>query len=761
MIFDLFLKAWDLSNKRVVCTGWVFFLSFLSSKVAFGYDCATVLESMKSLNSHPIYDVTQVSSEGVWRKYLDLLDSDHLFLTAKESDELAQGMEGVEVVADLSLCQHINSLREKVAEKFSRSYRAYKDKNILSALREKDYNLESKSKIIFPFDSSERAKNFKKLMQLWKEFIVFKRLSLDEVSEEVFSQELEEVFAVLGEQISESFHGYILFIEALFKEVDPYNIVQLFQKEPKGFKLIYPFLNKEVHGVEGSEYILRILRWFGISFQFKNSFQHYIGVYGVLPRKVESAFSNYYDVQKSDFIVNYWKEREGSPQNLAVVLRLERDGFRWDHYRDMWQGDQGGKGFRQDILHNFVWSTSIEVDKVDVPSSSQTSTSLSGLQAPPRRPQSWKVNSDVLFLSLRAMLFTKKYYSTVSGEQISARDWLTESVLSLAHKSKIRSSDHPVMLLDLRSARFNLDLMKYLALTDAFLPHSPTAILQNKDETKVFGGRYTSNKLPRYQGPLVVLVDQDTHGYGELLAATFQERGRALVLGAGLGKRTSGRFLGSRMQRYDVADHPQVFIKFRAPSHFLWTAMGSSFLGKGVKPDITLPMERDVIEQQPRVPSYTHALPEIPSDMLLGKCHSSPLSADLIALLKKRSDQRLLSSPYPRSKLMNGKRVVEDLSFEQAFSASASDLASEKVLPSCEPQCSELSLSRQDFAEERKQSLLRTSMYQLEPNTRVGLSFLADVAMKDDKVLAEALRVAADYSYYGTHYRALNSSAKK
>ena len=46
------------------------------------------------------------------------------------------------------------------------------------------------------------------------------------------------------------------------------------------------------------------------------------------------------------------------------------------------------------------------------------------------------------------------------------------------------------------------------------------------------------------KGPLVVLVDQDTEEYGELMAATLQEYGRALILGAGLGKNTSGRSLG-------------------------------------------------------------------------------------------------------------------------------------------------------------------------------------------------------------------------
>ena len=82
--------------------------------------------------------------------------------------------------------------------------------------------------------------------------------------------------------------------------------------------------------------------------------------------------------------------------------------------------------------------------------------------------------------------------------------------------------------------------------------------------------------------PVVVLVDRQTNGPQELIAAAIQATGRGLVL----GDTTSGRALGQ--QEFQV---PGQDYRLRFASAIYRTPKGEEFQGKGITPDIRVEMD--------------------------------------------------------------------------------------------------------------------------------------------------------------------------
>jgi carboxyl-terminal processing protease len=82
--------------------------------------------------------------------------------------------------------------------------------------------------------------------------------------------------------------------------------------------------------------------------------------------------------------------------------------------------------------------------------------------------------------------------------------------------------------------------------------------------------------------PLVVLVDRQTNGPQELVAAVVQATGRGLVL----GDTTAGRALGQ--QEFSVPGHDY---RLRFASAIYRTPKGDEFQGKGITPDIRVEMD--------------------------------------------------------------------------------------------------------------------------------------------------------------------------
>jgi C-terminal processing protease CtpA/Prc len=103
----------------------------------------------------------------------------------------------------------------------------------------------------------------------------------------------------------------------------------------------------------------------------------------------------------------------------------------------------------------------------------------------------------------------------------------------------------------------------------------------------------TNDRVPAFDGVLVVLVDADTEGAGEALAATLRENAKAMVV----GDQTAGG--AAEFAEFAIGGGRSVRV---AVSQVLMPKSGALF-PEGVKPDIAvrLPREsRDVIFEKSR-----------------------------------------------------------------------------------------------------------------------------------------------------------------
>ena len=742
----------------------VFFLhSIISTPKSWGYDCDMFLRAQDLIEKHSVYPLQKTSffQENVWSQYLTFLNDENLYLTDQEHADILAEFQDKDLYSGQVTCHNIELMAGKVASKADKIHQKYED--LIIELSRENYASEAfPNKVTIPFHKSGKAKNKQRLTERWKQLFVFKRLTLDGVSEEVFREAMKDLMEVLSDQAQSRAYGYLSFVRSFLSQIDPYShAIPLSIAE--GGRFAHPhILPREMGG--SVRYATYFVRFLGGTLRMNNLFQHYGKIVDVHARRVVADYSSYYDPQKGDYWVNLWKEYEGSPLNRALVLRREMSGYRWEHYENLPTNVEGS--YHQSFLHHFAILNTFTLDDFSQvikkePREKDSASQLSGLKSPPERPSNLTVGTRVLALSLR-------HYKGSLEEKFLRRKYRNEvvDIVDVFERRTDLKPQYPygAILLDLRGPSGNLNFLGYLAAMDLFLPHSPAVIMQDSKGEIVLGGddEHLAPLPNGFSWPLVVLVDQNTKRFGELLAASLQERGRALVLGSGLGKSTEGRNVVT-VNQWSLLKDSSWGIRYGFTSSFLWTAGGKSVFKKGVKPDISLPMERDVFPQKISRNSFSRlddsgaegspymgALKKFPQGVLK-ECYQ-PLSKDLIAFLKKRSYERILSRVYTRIKVRGSKMLKVRQSFEETFQMTASDLYAEKPVPSCEPECNQLDLSREKFVKDRKESLLRTVLYQKQPDVDYRNY---QKAAREDAVLNEALLIAADYAYFA---RAFNPS---
>ena len=730
------------SQVCAVCS--VFFLLASFGQVR-GYNCETLEQASAVLEEHSLF-VVERSSQQVWQGFVDRLDVHKLYLTEGQRLELLEEVLDLDLLPSSLVCQHIERLGSEVVQKARIFHKAYP--KLLQKLIHKDYRLAGHPTMTIPFSRAKRAKNDMELRERWKKFFVYKRFTQEELSNKDFKKHLVDLFAELDKKISLVSYWYMAFFEAYYKSVDPSSRVFGFEDkvgEPRRY--LFQDLRKE-----SMEYLNYISRIIGGSWVVENYFQYNTKLSYFRPRKVAADFSSFYDARRGDYVVNLWDEEKESYPNRMILLRRERQGFRWDHYSDTYPNMVSS--YRHSVLHHFYFPKTVDLDldehlNIEESSIKKSDFSYIDLQDPPKRkdhhpvPTDYSSSSMVMFMSLR--------YFMGGSNQNRNTDYFFKVISEIVEKFQKYVVDqgyaHHGVVLDLRNSSSFFTLPRYLDVLDVFMDRRPGVIVRSRRDVKVYGGKRFKRNFSPYRGPLVLLVDQDTRGYSEVMAAAFQESGRALVLGAGLGKTTSGRFFGSFNRKYR-ASHPPITMNYRLASFLLYTPSGKSFMGEGMRPDISLPLERDVFDQDFFLQDRKlRSLPDLPESLMVQDC-SVLLAPTLISLLKKRSDERLLSEKHLR---WQGKDDVKELpgylSFEEAFDLSSQQLRDEEVMASCEPQCSEISLSYHDFKEDRRISLLRNKFYQ--KNLKPFPNYYLKAAM-EDATLKEALNIAADYSYFST-----------
>ena len=611
----------------------------------------------------------------------------------------------------------------------------------------------------FELKTATRPENRQELELRWRQFAVFQRLTAYHLSDELFAQAWDTFHNTRRQRVHEPNFQFRSFMASLIYHWDP-------QANFKLQKLRhYSGSPPDVGDQRTLYYTNRIKQLIGSL--FKKYWYYPTIIKFTFLRSARAPFfhSSYYKPQTGDMLVAQWfdprHQMTGQNHNLgnrAIVLRREREKTRWDHYR--WDKQalltkarrSVGLFFNENFLR-FSYTPTVPLTPIiegePVTTAPRTtaprSQSRHQLLAPPRRAVS------VHYISFRQFFFT-----------LSNQNFSQELVNALNSLSREDPESVPTIFLDLRNAPEQFNLHWYLQTLSIFSPNQPAAIIQTAQQTKYLrslSGAFTSS------APLVVLVNHHTRRYAELLAATLQESGRALVLGAGLGITTAGNQYAMTTKKFTrTNDHPYLPSTsgvFEATYGQLFTPSKRSYNYQGVRPDITLPIERYVYTRPENRPD--HQLPKSARRVRVAvgsatratteSCFS-PLPPSLIETLKKRSDRRLLQRTYRRQveKMPADDESAEIeyvyLSFSDAFHRSPDELASETHLGPCKPECDRVSLNPDDFKLDKNLSLQRGTKYLESLNQPVNAALqkkrLRQVMLEEEE-LREALNITLDY----------------
>ncbi|MFZ1677823.1 MAG: carboxy terminal-processing peptidase [Saprospiraceae bacterium] len=159
-----------------------------------------------------------------------------------------------------------------------------------------------------------------------------------------------------------------------------------------------------------------------------------------------------------------------------------------------------------------------------------------------------------------------------------------------------------------------------------------------------------------YTGPLVVMVNTQSASASEILAAALQDYGRAVIVG---GKSTFGK--GSVQRFFDLDkvvqgnDDLKPLGEVKLTLQKFYRINGGSTQLRGVTPDINLPDNQEYIDSGEKELEYPMEWTEI---------QPVPYSQDVYNLtglndLKKKSDQRIASSPVFDKIEENAKRIKQ------------------------------------------------------------------------------------------------------
>lgn len=152
------------------------------------------------------------------------------------------------------------------------------------------------------------------------------------------------------------------------------------------------------------------------------------------------------------------------------------------------------------------------------------------------------------------------------------------------------------------------------------------------------------SQKPLYEGPLVVLVNNESASASELLAAALQDHRRAVVVG---GEKTFGK--GTVQAPFQIGEY--LHSKFRSPVGGVLVTLGKFYRVSGqstqligVKPDVVLPSTLDLPGRGES--SLVNPLPHDSVSPLWGKRHGGVTDA-VLNELRLRSLRRLeVSAPF-------------------------------------------------------------------------------------------------------------------
>ncbi|QEC44076.1 carboxy terminal-processing peptidase [Pseudobacter ginsenosidimutans] len=157
-----------------------------------------------------------------------------------------------------------------------------------------------------------------------------------------------------------------------------------------------------------------------------------------------------------------------------------------------------------------------------------------------------------------------------------------------AELDKLRDQEVEGIVFDLRGNGGG-SLTEVVRMGASFMPATPMSLLRSRDKVDV----YTSPVVnaPKFQGPLVVLVDEGSASASEIFAAAIQDHQRGLVIGtsSSFGKGTAQTMTNIGKMGDPANGIPDInYGSMRITLQKFYRASGATTQLQGVKPDVVL-----------------------------------------------------------------------------------------------------------------------------------------------------------------------------
>lgn len=282
-----------------------------------------------------------------------------------------------------------------------------------------------------------------------------------------------------------------------------------------------------------------------------------------------------------------------------------------------------------------------------------------------------------------------RFYADFDNDQgrFCAKDVRTEL-------QKLATEKVEGIILDLRNNGGG-SLNDVVEMSGLFIPNGPIVQVKSKNEKpRVL---YDTDNSVVYDGPLVVLVNNNSASASEILAAALQDYSRAVIVGSTstFGKGTVQRFFDLNKI---VSQHQNDLGALKITLQKFYRINGSTTQLKGVIPDIVLPDSYNYIRSGERSEDYPMRWDEIPAasykpytkvgnleqvkSASAARVKNNPTFAlieEQAKLLKQRDDQTIRSLNFDQYEAEEKKLIEQSKKFE-TIRKEISHIAAENLL---------------------------------------------------------------------------------
>lgn len=720
-------------NQWIRCASFILVITIFLPSLSEAKDCSTYRSAYKDFHTHSVFVLPKENAAfrlKVWSDYLEFLDPNKLYFRAGDAEQIRRKYEHLDVSSLIAVCQAIEHVGELLSHRVDDVARLLP--SLLNTLAHNRYQLAKDSRMVVDTEHIPYAGGDAQIAYRWQRRLVYERLKLAAYSQKKARDFIEDYFLEHHKIMNRKIYWYNAFIKSLFLTLDPYFAYRMPPKVSPSAHAIKDARHSLTYRLIDFAFMLPYVRYEG-----RNFFPHFLEMRWLSHKKKSFGIPNANFLQNGDKIIN--------------LLDFDQNPFALHYLKKTYEGYEWYKLTKSIDVKAYAQPFHLFYRKFNIVKEAEPSQH--GLLEDTKVPKPLGSKESTREVGLAYLYFGNVFSHENRGKHDFAplSTLLHERLQQLSTKMSLPTT---TLIIDLRGSSLG-NIPFLMNIIAPFLSYQPIVRVQDRTgEIRV----YASNKAQRrYAGALVLLVNSRTAKLSEIMAASLQEYGRALIVGEGLGSSTAGINVKHRLRTYNNALHS--LWRFGFSDHFYYTAGGRFLGGKGLVPDITLPLEVDLPSTEHLRTKYGHDYPSLPRiqnlEPLPGLCFS-PLPPDLISELRHRSQQRLLKRVYPRLVLQEqgGQKKVQQvwLSFQVAFHMTSQQLKA-AVPPSCDhPHCGSVSLELDDYLKDHPlfDELAQRIQHSAADDTAIFQQFPELAA--EDPVLLETLHIAADY---GRHLRGL------